>query len=223
MKTFMNENLSSVEKAVESLKSGGGIIIVDDFDRENEGDLVFFAENITESQMAMLIRECSGIVCLCITADKAESLNLPLMVQDNTSRFKTAFTVSVEAAEGVTTGVSAHDRVVTIKTAVANDAKPEHLNRPGHVFPLIARKGGLMERRGHTEATIEMMKLAGLKPCGVLCELTNTDGTMAKMPEIIAFSEQHKIPVIAVDEIVQKLVICKNSLNHMNLMQNHKY
>ncbi|HNW83816.1 MAG TPA: 3,4-dihydroxy-2-butanone-4-phosphate synthase [bacterium] len=214
----MNENLSSVEKAVESLKSGGGIIIVDDFDRENEGDLVFFAENITESQMAMLIRECSGIVCLCITADKAESLNLPLMVQDNTSRFKTAFTVSVEAAEGVTTGVSAHDRVVTIKTAVANDAKPEHLNRPGHVFPLIARKGGLMERRGHTEATIEMMKLAGLKPCGVLCELTNTDGTMAKMPEIIAFSEQHKIPVIAVDEIVQKLVICKNSLNHMNLM-----
>ncbi len=218
MKTFMNENLSSVEKAVESLKSGGGIIIVDDFDRENEGDLVFFAENITESQMAMLIRECSGIVCLCITADKAESLNLPLMVQDNTSRFKTAFTVSVEAAEGVTTGVSAHDRVVTIKTAVANDAKPEHLNRPGHVFPLIARKGGLMERRGHTEATIEMMKLAGLKPCGVLCELTNTDGTMAKMPEIIAFSEQHKIPVIAVDEIVQKLVICKNSLNHMNLM-----
>ena len=167
----------------------------------NEGDLIFPAETLTPDQMAMLIRECSGIVCLCLTGDKARSLDLPQMVSENTSQNKTAFTVSIEAARGVTTGVSAADRVATVKAAVADLAVPEDLHRPGHVFPLCARPGGVLERRGHTEATVDLMRLAGLKPCGVLCELTNPDGTMARLPEVAAFAERHGFTVLSVEDI----------------------
>ena len=190
-----------VESALVSLRNGRGILLVDDEDRENEGDLIFPAEAINEQQMAMLIRECSGIVCLCLTHEKTESLDLPLMVQHNSSRYQTGFTVSIEAREGVTTGVSASDRVKTIRTAVDDLCRPDDLNRPGHIFPLRARNGGVLERRGHTEGTVDLMKLAGYKSAGVLCELTNSDGTMAKLPEIIHFSREHKIPVVAIDDI----------------------
>lgn len=206
----MNQNLLAqfgnsierVENALHALKNGQGVIVTDDEDRENEGDIIFAAESLTESQMAILIRECSGIVCLCLPPEKVEDLALPMMVENNSSQYQTAFTISIEAAEGVTTGVSAADRVTTIKTAIADGARPEDLHHPGHVFPLRARPGGVLERRGHTESVVDMMRLAGLKPYGVLCELTNPDGTMARMPEIISFALNHNMPVVTVEDLV---------------------
>jgi len=194
-----------VDTAVDAIKNGKGVIVTDDESRENEGDMFFSAETITEEQMALLIREGSGIVCLCMTEDRADELDLPLMVEDNTSTYGTGFTITIEAAEGVTTGVSAADRVKTIKTAAADDAKAEDLHHPGHVFPLRAKNGGVLERDGHTEANIELMKLAGLKPMGVLCEITNPDGTMARMPEIIKFSQEHDMPVVTINDIIEYL------------------
>ncbi|OPZ59255.1 MAG: 3,4-dihydroxy-2-butanone 4-phosphate synthase [Deltaproteobacteria bacterium ADurb.Bin510] len=188
--------------ALKSLQAGQGILVVDDADRENEGDLIFAAESLTEAQMALLIRECSGIVCLCLPPEKAASLELEPMVANNSSRYGTAFTVTIEAAVGVTTGVSAADRLTTVKAAIADNAVPADLARPGHVFPLRARPGGVLERPGHTEATVDLMKLAGLKPYGVLCELTNPDGSMARLPEIMAFAEGHALPVVTVADIV---------------------
>ncbi len=190
--------------ALASLRSGNGVLVVDDAGRENEGDLVFPAETLTVPQMAMQIRECSGLDCLCLPPEKAAALRLDPMVTKNTSRYGTAFTCSIEAASGVTTGVSAHDRVVTVRTAVARDAKPDELNRPGHVFPLVAKPGGVLERNGHTEATVDLMVLAGLSPAGVLCELTMPDGRMAKMADIEAFSRRENIPVVSVEDIVAR-------------------
>ena len=188
--------------ALASLRQGRGVIVLDDDERENEGDLIFPAQTLTEAQMGLLIRHCSGIVCLCLTAEKADSLELPPMVANNSSQYDTAFTVSIEAARGVTTGVSAHDRVRTIKAAVSDSAGPGDLNRPGHVFPLVARPGGVLERRGHTEATVDLMKLAGFNPAGVLCELTNDDGSMSRLPEIVPFAESRGLPLLKVNDIV---------------------
>lgn len=190
-----------VEKGLDSLRRGEGVIVVDDGDRENEGDIIFPASSITEKQMALLIRRCSGIVCLCLTPEKAASLDLSPMVRNNTSAYGTAFTVTIEAARGVTTGVSASDRVTTIQAAIADSAEPTDLHRPGHVFPLVARPGGVLERRGHTEATVDMMRLAGLAPAGVLCELTNDDGSMSKMPEIVEFASREHFTVLSVEDI----------------------
>lgn len=206
----MNQNLLSqfgspferVEKALSALRKGNGVLVTDDENRENEGDLIFPAETLNESQMALLIRECSGIVCLCLTDEKVLSLELPMMVENNSSRFQTAFTVTIEAADGVTTGVSAADRVKTVKSAIADNAKPKDLNRPGHVFPLRACPGGVLERQGHTEATVDLMKLAGLKPYGVLCELTNPNGTMAHLPEVVTFAKKHNIPVVTIEDLI---------------------
>ncbi len=200
--SFFGNGQERVAKALDSLRRGCGILVVDDEDRENEGDLIFSATSLTEPQMALLIRECSGIVCLCLTPQKATSLALRPMVENNNSRYGTAFTVSIEAAAGVSTGVSAADRVTTVKAAVAESAKPEDLRRPGHVFPLVAKEGGVLERHGHTEATVDMMSLAGLAPCGVLCELTNPNGSMARLPEIKTFALRHAMPVVAVKDII---------------------
>jgi 3,4-dihydroxy 2-butanone 4-phosphate synthase len=199
----LSESISRVDAAIRSLREGRGIVVTDNEDRENEGDLIFAAETLTVPQMAMLIRECSGIVCLCLTEEKVASLALPMMTENNRSRFSTAFTVSIEAAEGVTTGVSAADRVTTIRAAIADDATPLSICTPGHVFPLKARKGGVLERGGHTEATVDMMKIAGLKPCGVLCELTNPDGSMMKMEELTAFAAREGFPLVTVEDIKQ--------------------
>jgi 3,4-dihydroxy 2-butanone 4-phosphate synthase len=195
-------SITRVENALNALRHGQGVIVTDDEDRENEGDLIFAAESLTESQMAILIRECSGIVCLCLPDEKVDGLGLPLMVENNTSSYQTAFTISIEAARGVTTGVSAADRVTTIKAAIADDAVPEDLHHPGHVFPLRARPGGVLERRGHTESVVDMMRLAGLRPYGVLCELTNPDGTMARMGEIVSFALKNNMPVVTVEDLV---------------------
>ena len=191
------------EAAIAAIKAGQGVLIVDDEDRENEGDLIYAAETITPQQMALLIRECSGIVCLCLTDEKADALQLEPMVKNNTNKNGTAFTVTIEAAEGVTTGVSASDRVTTIRAAIAPNAKPSDLNRPGHIFPLRARPGGVLERRGHTEVTCDLCRLAGLTPAGVLCELTNEDGTMARLPQIADFARKHGMPLATVEDIAQ--------------------
>lgn len=206
----MNQNLLSqfghsserVEKALSAFKNGQGVLVTDDEGRENEGDLIFAAESLTVAQMAMQIRECSGIVCLCLPTEKVKKLGLPLMVKHNSSRFQTAFTISIESAQGVTTGVSAADRVTTIKAAIEDNAMPDDLCYPGHVFPLQACPGGVLERQGHTEAAVDLARLAGLKPYGVLCELTNPDGTMARLPEIVAFANKHQMMVVTVNDLV---------------------
>lgn len=192
-----------VEAALTAIRAGRGVLLVDDEDRENEGDLIFSAEHLNNEQMALMIRECSGIVCLCMTGEKIESLGLPPMVTDNSSRHGTAFTISIEARDGVTTGVSAADRVQTIKAAIAVDSKPEDLCHPGHVFPLRAQPGGVLDRPGHTEGTVDLMKLAELQPAGILCELTNIDGTMSRLPEIVNFANSHQMPVLTIEDIVQ--------------------
>ncbi|MFZ7130010.1 3,4-dihydroxy-2-butanone-4-phosphate synthase [Avibacterium avium] len=192
-----------VEKAIEAFKQGNGVLVLDDEDRENEGDLIFPAQTIDPSQMAKLIRYGSGIVCLCLSDEICQQLDLPPMVQNNTSVNKTAFTVTIEAAEGVSTGVSAADRVTTIKAAVADNAKPQDLHRPGHIFPLRAAEGGVLKRRGHTEASVDLAVLAGYKPAAVICEITNDDGTMARTPEIIKFAKEFGYPVMTIEDLVQ--------------------
>ena len=190
-----------VLNGIKAITEGRGVLLVDDESRENEGDLIFSAQKMTEKDMALMIRHCSGIVCLCLTKEKAEQLDLPLMVTNNTSTYGTAFTISIEAAEGVTTGVSAADHICTIKAAIDERATPESLHHPGHVFPLIACPGGLKERDGHTEGSVELMKLAGLAPCAVLCELTNDDGTMSRLPEIVEFSNQYNYPIMSINDL----------------------
>ena len=191
-----------VKNAIEAFKQGRGVLVLDDEDRENEGDLIFPAETITPAQMAMLIRYGSGIVCLCIEDDRCKQLDLPAMVENNTSVNETAFTVTIEAAEGVSTGVSAQDRVTTIKAAIKADAKPQDLSRPGHVFPLRSVNGGVLKRRGHTESSVDLARLAGFSPAGVICEITNDDGTMARAPEIIAFGQKFDFPVLTIEDLV---------------------
>ncbi len=195
--------LARVEAALAALRAGRGVLVADDEDRENEGDLIFAAQSMTNEQMAMMIRECSGIVCLCLTDERVRQLALPMMVEANSSHYQTAFTVTIEAAQGVTTGVSAADRITTIRAAIADGAKPSDLHRPGHVFPLRARTGGVLTRRGHTEATVDLMQLASLKPFGVLCELTKEDGSMARLPDLVAFGRLHQMPVLTIEDLVQ--------------------
>ncbi len=191
-----------VERALDALRNGRGVMVLDDENRENEGDMIFAAETMTVEQRALTIRHGSGIVCLCITEDRRQQLELPMMVTNNSSQFQTAFTVTIEAAQGVTTGVSAGDRLTTIRAAIADGAKPSDLNRPGHVFPLRAQPGGVLNRRGHTEATIDLVSMAGFKPAGVLCELTNDDGSMAHAPEVITFAKQHDMVVLTIEDLV---------------------
>ncbi|WOC27988.1 3,4-dihydroxy-2-butanone-4-phosphate synthase [Pseudoalteromonas sp. N1230-9] len=196
------EPLERVERAIAALQQGEGVLVVDDENRENEGDFVYSAQHLTTEQMAMMIREGSGIVCLCMGDERVKQLDLPQMVEHNTSQNKTAYTVTIEAKTGVTTGVSAADRVTTIKAATAEKAKPEDLSRPGHVFGLRAQTGGVLVRRGHTEASVDLMQLAGLAPFGVICELTNPDGSMARLPEVSTFATAHAMPVVSIEDLV---------------------
>jgi 3,4-dihydroxy 2-butanone 4-phosphate synthase len=192
-----------VEKAVRNIKSGKGVIVVDDEKRENEGDLIFAAEKISKRNMAQLIRDCSGIVCLVLDDKTCRKLRLPPMAKKNTSRYGTAFTVSIEARRGVSTGVSASDRVTTVRTAIAPGCKPQDLASPGHVFPLRAHPKGLSGRSGHTEATMELVRRAGLRPAGVLCEVTNPDGTMARLPQLIKYAKKNRLPIVTIDDLME--------------------
>ena len=194
---------SRIHAALDAMRTGLPVILLDDFDRENEADLIIAADQLTVETMALLIRECSGIVCLCLPGETVDALQLPPMAADNGSRYGTPFTVSIEARDGVTTGVSALDRVTTIRAAIAPDAKPEHLVRPGHVFPLRAAPGGVLTRKGHTEGSVDLAILAGLRPAAVLCELMNPDGTMMRGAQIDAFAALHGMPMLTIAEMIE--------------------
>ena len=188
--------------ALDAIRHGRAVILLDDDDRENEADLIVAADRLTVPMMATLIRECSGIVCLCLPDEHLQRLALAPMVAHNGSRHGTAFTVSIEAREGVGTGVSAVDRVTTIRTAIAPGATAAALVSPGHVFPLRAAPGGVLERRGHTEGAVELARLAGLQPAAVLCELMNPDGSMMRGDALVAFSRAHGFPMLTIEELV---------------------
>ena len=192
-----------IAAALAATRAGIPVILLDDFDRENEADLIVAAEKLTVETMALMIRECSGIVCLCLSADKVRELELPPMAIENGSRYGTPFTVSIEARHGVTTGVSAADRVTTVRAATALEAKPEDLVRPGHVFPLRATPGGVLSRAGHTEGSVDLARLAGLQPAAVLCELMNPDGTMMRGEQIEQFAEERGFPILTIAELIE--------------------
>jgi 3,4-dihydroxy 2-butanone 4-phosphate synthase / GTP cyclohydrolase II len=196
-------SLSTIEEAAADLAAGKMIIIVDDEDRENEGDLVMAAEKVTPAAINFMAKHGRGLICLPLTEERCDELRLPMQVAENTSGFGTAFTVSIEAREGVTTGISAADRAHTILTAVNPSTKPEDLARPGHIFPLRAKKGGVLVRPGQTEASVDMTRIAGLSPAGVICEIMNDDGTMARMPELEKFAAEHSLKIISVAELVR--------------------
>ena len=192
----------SIDQAIEDIRDGKMVILVDDEDRENEGDLTMAAELVTPEAINFMAMYGRGLICLSLTAEKCEQLNLPLMVQNNTSPFETGFTVSIEAKCGVTTGISAADRATTVLAAVADDATPNDLTRPGHIFPLRARDGGVMVRVGQTEGSVDLARMAGLKPAGVICEIMDDDGTMARMPSLEKFSEAHGIGICTIADLV---------------------
>jgi 3,4-dihydroxy 2-butanone 4-phosphate synthase / GTP cyclohydrolase II len=195
--------LASIEEAAADIAAGKMIIIVDDEDRENEGDLVCAAEKVTPEIINFMAVHGRGLICLPLTEDRCDELNLPMQTAENTSGFGTAFTVSIEAREGVTTGISAADRAHTILTAVNPNTKPTDLARPGHVFPLRARNGGVLVRVGQTEASVDIARIAGCSPAGVICEIMNDDGTMARMPELEVFAEKHGLKIISVADLVR--------------------
>ncbi|MEO6965057.1 MAG: 3,4-dihydroxy-2-butanone-4-phosphate synthase [Acidobacteriaceae bacterium] len=189
-------------RVLRDMRLGRPVILVDDFDRENEADLVVAAETISVPTMALLIREGSGIVCLCLNEETLTRLELPQMVSNNESCFQTGFTVTIDAREGVTTGVSAQDRVTTIRAAIESDALPRDLVRPGHVFPLRAAPGGVLARQGHTEGSVDLARMAGMKSAAVLCEITNPDGTMAKGNDVDQFARRHGLVMLSIAELV---------------------
>ena len=194
--------LATIEEAIQDFREGKPVILVDDEDRENEGDLIIAAEKVTPEAVNFMVTHGRGLVCMPLTAQRLEELGLPMMVRDNTSRFSTAFTVSVDAARGTTTGVSAYDRAVTIKAIMDPATTPEDLARPGHLFPLRYQEGGVLVRAGQTEGSIDLAMLAGLYPAAVLCEIMNEDGTMARMPALEKFAELHDLRIISVAQII---------------------
>ncbi len=193
----------TVEEAIKDIRQGKMVILVDDEDRENEGDLCMAAEKVTAEAINFMATHGRGLICLSLTPDKVDALDLPLMVDHNTSPFETGFTVSIEARCGVTTGISAADRATTILTAVRDGARPTDLVRPGHIFPLRARKGGVMVRTGQTEGSVDLARLAGLRPSGVICEIMDDDGTMARMPSLEKFSQRHDVGIVTIAELVE--------------------
>lgn len=195
--------LNTIEEALEDIAKGKMVILVDDEDRENEGDLCMAAEKVTAEAINFMAKYGRGLVCLSLTPQRVEELQLPMMTDDNTSSFGTAFTVSIEAKKGVTTGISAHDRAVTTLTAINPKTKPEDIARPGHVFPLRAKPGGVLQRAGQTEGSVDLARLAGLYPAGVICEIMNDDGTMARMPQLIEFAKLHSLKIIAIKHLIQ--------------------
>lgn len=198
-----NTGVASVEDAIKTTKAGKLIIIVDDEDRENEGDLMVAAEKVTPDIINFMAKHGRGLICLSLTRDRARQLELPLMVTDNTAPFQTAFTISIDAKEGTTTGISAYDRAKTVLTAIDPETKPSDLARPGHIFPLEAVKGGVLKRAGQTEASVDIARLAGLDPTGVICEIMNDDGTMSRMPDLEAFSRTYDIPIVTIADLIQ--------------------
>jgi 3,4-dihydroxy 2-butanone 4-phosphate synthase/GTP cyclohydrolase II len=202
MSTSEKHGITRVQKAIEQIRQGKMVVLTDDGDRENEGDLVMAADKITPAAVNFMARQGRGLVCLTLTEQRVRQLHLPLMVTDNTSPLQTAFTVSIEAANGVTTGISAADRARTVRAAIAPKAKPSDLSRPGHIFPLRARDGGVLVRPGHTEGSVDLARLAGLSPAGVICEIMNDDGTMARRPDLLRFARRHRLMLLSIADII---------------------
>jgi len=194
--------LATIPEAIEDIKAGKFLIIVDDEGRENEGDLAIAAEKVTPQAINFMAKYGRGLICVAMTGDRLDELNIPMMVQDNTSKFSSPFTVSVEAKHKVTTGISAHDRAATVKALIDPATKPEDISRPGHTFPLRARDGGVLVRAGHTEAVVDLVKAARLYPAGVICEILNEDGTMARVPQLEEMAAQHGIKMVSVAQII---------------------
>jgi 3,4-dihydroxy 2-butanone 4-phosphate synthase/GTP cyclohydrolase II len=197
--------IASVEAAIEDIRAGKMVILVDDADRENEGDLCIAAEKTTPELVNFMAKYGRGLICLSMDEAQLQQLNIAMMVPDweNSSGFGTAFTISIESREGVTTGISAADRAHTIQTAIQSDAKPADVVRPGHVFPLRARPGGVLRRAGQTEGSVDLARLAGLKPSGVICEIMNDDGSMARMPDLVEFGREHDIKIVTIADLIQ--------------------
>jgi 3,4-dihydroxy 2-butanone 4-phosphate synthase/GTP cyclohydrolase II len=195
--------ISAIEKALEEIRQGKMVILVDDEDRENEGDLTMAAEKVTPEAINFMARYGRGLICLSLTDERLNELRLPMMVSENTSRFQTAFTVSVDAHKGVTTGISAADRATTILTAIDDHTQPEDLVSPGHIFPLRAKKGGVLVRTGQTEGSVDLARLAGLKEAAVICEIMNDDGTMARMPDLQIVAEKHNLKIVTIADLIK--------------------
>ena len=194
---------STIDEAIAHLAKGGMLIVVDDEDRENEGDLTMAASKVTPEAINFMARYGRGLICLAMTPERLDQLDIPLEVTDNSSRRDTAMCVSIDARDGTSTGISAADRAATVRVALAADSKPRDLTRPGHVFPLRARKGGVLVRSGHTEAAVDLSRIAGLEPAGVICEIMNEDGTMARVPELTRFAKKHGLPMITIADLIQ--------------------
>jgi 3,4-dihydroxy 2-butanone 4-phosphate synthase/GTP cyclohydrolase II len=203
--------LSSIEEAVEDIRDGRMVILVDDEDRENEGDLTLAAEKVTPEVINFMAKHGRGLICLAMTEARLEELEIPMMVSKNTSHFGTSFTVSIEAKRGVTTGISAYDRAETIKTAVDPSSGPDDIVMPGHVFPLRARKGGVLVRTGQTEGSVDLARLAGLQPAAVICQIMKDDGTMARMRDLEGFARKHKLKIVTIADLI-KYRLTKESL-----------
>ena len=199
----LSDSFRDVETIIEDLRAGKMVVILDDEDRENEGDLVCAAEHVTPEIINFMATHGRGLICMPMTEERLDELDIPLMVQDNTAAHGTAFCVSIEARRDVTTGISAFDRARTIRIAADPNARPSDLARPGHVFPLRARSGGVLKRAGHTEASIDLCRLGGLKPAAVVCEIMNPDGTMARLPDLEAFAEEHDLHMVTIAEVIR--------------------
>ncbi len=194
---------NTIDEAIEDIAKGRKVILVDDEDRENEGDLCMAAEKVTPEAINFMAKYGRGLICLSLTPERVEELKLQMMTDDNTSPFGTAFTVSIEAKRGVTTGISASDRATTILTAINPNTKPEDLSKPGHVFPLRAKRGGVLKRAGQTEGSVDLVRLAGLYPAGVICEIMNDDGTMARVPQLTEFAKKHSMKIVTVKDLIK--------------------
>ncbi len=209
------EGLSSIDDAIEDIRNGKMIIVVDDAERENEGDIIMAAELVTPEHVNFITREARGILCVAVNETRAKELDLELMVEQNTALHQTPFTVSIDFKHGTTTGISAFDRAATINAVVSSNSEPKDFARPGHIFPLVAKKGGVLKRAGHTEAAVDLVSLAGLNPAGVLCEILHEDGTMARLPQLKEFAKKHDLRIISIADLIEyrrkkeKLVRCK--------------
>jgi 3,4-dihydroxy 2-butanone 4-phosphate synthase / GTP cyclohydrolase II len=192
----------TIERAIEDIAAGRMVVVVDDEDRENEGDLICAAEKVSPEHIAFMVRHCSGIICVPMEAERLERLNLPLMAPDSSDPMGTAFTISVDAHDGTTTGISAKDRAETVRVLVDPASKPRDLARPGHVFPLRYTEGGVLRRAGHTEASVDLARLAGLYPAGVLCEVVHEDGTVARLPELMEFAQEHGLTIVSIADLI---------------------
>ena len=212
-------SFSPIPELLEEIRNGRMVVIVDDEDRENEGDLIMAAEMVKPSDINFMVTHARGLVCLSLTRERCRQLGLPPMVQDNTSQHHTNFTVSIEAAEGVTTGISAYDRAHTIRTAVRPDVKPQDLSQPGHIFPLTAQPGGVLNRSGHTEAASDLALLAGLEPAGVLVEILNADGSMARRPQLEEFARAHGLKIGSIEDLIRYRLSTEHTVERVDVRE----